>query len=93
MLTADVRFVNKVAILTTLLQKLRLATVEQLPTRTTRQLNSSVIKIVRLYAHTSFSVKVVMMDQECDKIKDEIKMVEINTTPACKHVGKIERFI
>jgi hypothetical protein len=34
-----------------------------------------------------------MMDQEFNKIKDEIKMVEINTTTACRHVGKIERFI
>ncbi len=34
-----------------------------------------------------------MMDQEFDKVKDACKMVEINTTAARKHVGKIERFI
>jgi hypothetical protein len=89
-LTTDVMFVNGIAFLTTLLQKLRLATVEQLPTCAARQLDTSLTKIVQLYARTGFIVKVVMMDQEFDKIKDKINMVEINTTPACKH---IERFI
>jgi hypothetical protein len=92
-LTANVMFVNGIAFLTTLLEKLRLATAKQLPTRTARELNSSVTKIVWLYARTSFIVKVVMMDQEFDKIEDEIYMVEINTTAARKHVGKIKHFI
>jgi hypothetical protein len=61
-LTANVMFVNGIAFLTTLSQKLRLATVKQLPTRTTWQLNSSVTKIVWLYTCTGFIVKVVMMD-------------------------------
>jgi hypothetical protein len=34
-----------------------------------------------------------MMDQELDKIKDEINTVKINTTAAHEHIGKIERFI
>jgi hypothetical protein len=50
-------------------------------------------KIVRLYACTGFIVHVIMMDQEFDKVKDGCNMVEINTTMACKHVGKIKRFI
>jgi hypothetical protein len=33
----------------------------------------------------------MMMDQELDKIEDKIDMVEINTSPAREHVGKIER--
>ncbi len=81
-----------VAFLSTLFQKLRLATVEQLPTGTACQQESSLTKIVRLYAHTGF-IKVVMMDQKFNKIKDEINMVKMNTTAARKHVGKIERFI
>jgi hypothetical protein len=92
-LTADVMFVNRIAFLTTLLQKLRLATIEQLPTCTARQLDSSLTKIIWLYARTGFIVKVVMRDQEFVKIKDEIEMAEINTTAACKDVSKIECFI
>ncbi len=33
-----------------------------------------------------------MMDQEFDKVEDKNNMVEINTTAASKHVGKIERY-
>ncbi len=92
-LTANVMFVNGIVFLTTLLQKLRLAIVEQLPTHTARQLNSSLTRIVQLYARTSFILIAVMMDQEFDKIEDKIEMVEINTTAACKHVVDIECFI
>jgi hypothetical protein len=34
-----------------------------------------------------------MIDQEFDKIEDDIKMVEINTTATREHVGEIEQFI
>ncbi len=34
-----------------------------------------------------------MMDQEFDKIEDKTDMVEINTTAAREHVGKIECYI
>jgi hypothetical protein len=61
-LTADVMFINGIAFLTTLSQKLRLVMVEQLPTRTAKQLNSSLTKIVKLYAQTGFVVRVMMMD-------------------------------
>jgi hypothetical protein len=92
-LTADVMFVNGMAFLTTLLRKLRLATVEQLPSHTATQLSNSLIKIVKLYACTGFIVRVIMMDQEFDKVEEACDMVEINTTVACKHVREIERFI
>ncbi len=89
MLTAYIVFVNSIAFLTTLSQKLWLAMAEQLPTRTAKQLNSSSTKIVRLYARMGFIVRVMMMDQEFNKIEDGNNMVEINTTAACEHVGKI----
>jgi hypothetical protein len=92
-LTADVMFVNGFIFLATLSQKMRLATAEQLPTCTARQLNSSLTKIVRLYAHTGFIIKVVMMDQEFNKVEDEINLVEINTTAAHEHIGEIKQFI
>jgi hypothetical protein len=92
-LTADVMFVNGIAFLAMLSQKLRLGTVEQLPLCMATQLSNSLTKIVRLYACTGFIVHVIMMDQEFDKVKDACKMVEINTTAACKHVGEIKHFI
>jgi hypothetical protein len=86
-------FVYGIASLTTPSRKLQLETVKQLPTQTAWQLNSSITKTVWLYARTGFLIKVVMMDQEFNKIEDSTKMVEINTTAGCKHVGKIEQFI
>jgi hypothetical protein len=59
--------VNDMAFLTMLSQKLLLATVEQLPMRTSKQLNGSLTKIVRLYVRTGFIVRVMRMDQEFDK--------------------------
>jgi hypothetical protein len=92
-LTADVMFVNGIAFLITLSWKLRLATVEQLPTRTATQLSNSLTKIVRLYACTGFIIRIIIMDQEFDKVKDTNEMVEINTTAAREHIGKTGRYI
>jgi hypothetical protein len=92
-LTADVMFVNGIVVLTTLSKKLRLDTAKQLPLRMATQLSNSLTKIVRLYACTGFIVRVIMMDQEFDKVKDACEMVEINTTAARKHVSEIDRFI
>jgi hypothetical protein len=92
-ITADVMFVNGIAFLTMLSQKLQLSTVEQLPLCTDTQLSNSLTKIVRLYACIGFIVRVIMMDQEFDKVEDACNMVEINTTAAPEHVGKIKRFI
>jgi hypothetical protein len=86
-------FVNGMAFLTTLSRKLRLASVKQLPSCTAMQLSNSLTKIVKLYTHTGFIVRVIMMDQEFDKVEDACKMVEINTTAVRKHVGEIKRFI
>jgi hypothetical protein len=92
-ITADVIFVNGIAFLTTLSQKLQLSTVKQLPLRTVTQLSNSLTKIVRLYARAGFIVCVIMMDQEFNKVEDACNMVEINTTAAREHVGKIKCFI
>jgi hypothetical protein len=92
-ITAEVMFVNGIAFLTTLSQKIRLSTVEQLPSCMATQLSNSLTNIVRLYARTGFIVRVIMMDQVFDKVKDACEMVEINTTAVRKHVGKIKCFI
>ncbi len=67
--------------------------VEKLLSRTATQLSNSLTKIVRLYACTGFIVRVIMMDQEFDKVEDACKMVEINTTAARKHISEIKCFI
>jgi hypothetical protein len=85
--------VNGIAFLTTLSQKLRLGTTKQLPSCRATQLSNSLTKIVRLYARTGFIVRVIMMDQEFDKVKDACEIVDINTTAVRKHVNEIKCFI
>jgi hypothetical protein len=92
-LTTDVMFVNSMAFLITLSRKFWLATIENLPTCMTTQLSNSLTKIVRLYACTGFITRVIMIDQEFDKVEDANEMVEINTTAASEHVGEIKWYI
>ena len=66
---------------------------EHIPSRTANQLGSSLIKIVNFYTRRGFFVNVILMDQEFDKIVDEVPKLEINTTAAREHVGDIERAI
>ena len=68
-------------------------TVEFLPSRTAKQLSKSLKKIVKLYTRGGFIVRLVMMDMEFEKIKDEFDTVIVNTTGARDHVGEIERLI
>ena len=51
-LTADVMFVNGVPFLTTLSRKIRLVTAKYLPTWMGKQLDSSLTKVVNLYARS-----------------------------------------
>ena len=83
-------FVNGIAFLTTLSQKLQLGTSKQLPSQTATQRSNSLTKIVKLYAQPGYIVQVIMMDQEFDKIEDTCHTVEINITAACKHIGEIK---
>jgi len=83
--------VNGIAFLTTLSQNLQLGTVEQLLTQTATQLSNSLIKIVKLYPQPGSIVRIIMVDQEFDKVKEACNTVEINTIEARKLVGKIEQ--
>jgi hypothetical protein len=67
-MTANVMFISGIAFPTTFSWNLRLATIEQLPLRTATQLSNSFMKIVRLYACNGFIVRIIMMDQEFDKV-------------------------
>ena len=68
-------------------------TVEHIPSRTDKQLGSSLTKMVHLYARGGFVVSVVLMDQEFDNIFYEVPKLEINTTAAPEQSGQIERAI
>ena len=92
-LTADVMFLNGIPFLVTLSRKIKILTAEYLPSCTAKQLSSSLIKIVKVYAQGGFIVCLVLMDMEFEKIKDDFDKVEVNTTTAREHVAENERGI
>ena len=73
-LMADIMFINEVPFLITQSRKIRLYTIGHVPTRTAKQLGSSVKKIVNLYARHGFTVNVILMDSEFKKIVEEVPL-------------------
>ncbi|EJK68915.1 hypothetical protein THAOC_09872, partial [Thalassiosira oceanica] len=90
-LCGDIMFVNGVAFLCTFSRDIRFFTAEHVPTRTAKQLGSSLKKIIRLYANGGFIVRLILMDGESEKVKGELPLVRTNTTAAREHVAEIER--
>ena len=86
-------FVNVVPFLETLSRKIRLFTVEFLPSRTAAKLSEYLVKVSKLYARGGFTVRTILMDQKFDKVKDRIPTLEVNTAAIRKHAGEIERSI
>ena len=68
-------------------------TTKYLPSCTAKQLSSSLTKIVKVYARGGFIVRLVLMDMEFEKIRDNFDKVEVNPTAAREHVAEIERGI
>ena len=49
------------------------------------------MKIVKLYAIGGFVVRNVFMDEEFEKVKPEVELIDINISAAREYVGEIER--
>ena len=76
--------------LTTLSRDIRLFTCGDVPYCMAKQLSRLVRKIVQLYARGGFIIRVILMDMESEKIKDEMGLVGGNTMVAKEHMAKIE---
>ena len=81
-LTADVMFVNRVSFLVTLSRKISLFSVEFFLSLTDVQLISYLTKVVKLYARGRFYIRTIVMDQEFDKVVENMPAVNINTVAA-----------
>ncbi len=90
-LAADVMFVNGAPFMVTISRKIRLRTAEHLSTLTVESLTNSLKRVINLYARGGYTVDLIMMDQEFEKLKDKLELIKVNTTAAQEQVGKIER--
>ena len=71
-LTADVMFVNSVPFLVTMSRKIRQFTVKSLFSRPAAQLTHYLVKVTKLYARGRFTVRTILMDQEFDKVMENM---------------------
>ena len=90
-MTADVMFVSGIPFLVTFSRNIKFRTAECVPRRTAKLLAKSIKKIIALYARGGFIVNLALMDKEFDKVQEHLPYLQINTTAAREHVGKIER--
>ena len=79
--------------MTTLSRDIRLFTCEHVHTCTAKQLSKALNEIVQLYSRGGFIIRVILMDMEFEKIKDDMGLVDVNTTAAREHVDEIEQGI
>ena len=68
-LNADFMFVNGLPFLTILSRDIIFGTAEHIPTRTYKQLENSLMRVVNIYAKGGFIVRNVLMDGEFEKFK------------------------
>ena len=91
-LCADMMFVSGLPFLVTSPQNTIFVTTEFVPKHGGKFVKH-LRKVLKLYAQGGFVVDVCHMDQEFIKVRDFVGTLEVNTTAAREHVGKIERFI
>ena len=72
--------------LVTLSRRILLFTVEFLLSRTSAQIIIQSMKVFRLYARSGFSIRTILMDQEFDKVLENMPEIKFNTAAAQEHV-------
>jgi hypothetical protein len=92
-LAVDVMFVNSVPFLVSVSRTINLITIEHAPKCSATKLGELIHRIVRVYARAGFTVQMVLMDNEFEKLKDHVPMLVLNIPAASEHVGEIERKI
>jgi len=68
-------FVNSIPFLVMLPPKIRLFTIEFLPSCTAAQLTDYLVKVSKLYSGGEFLVQTILMNQDFDKVKDKMPTV------------------
>jgi hypothetical protein len=89
-IVAEVMFVNGLPFLVTLSRRISLVTIKFLPSRTAKQLVSSIKWVVRICGRAGF-IRTSMMDMEFEKLKDLLPNIALNTTAAREHVGENQK--
>jgi hypothetical protein len=92
-LVADVMFVNGVPFLVSASRNINLITIEHVPHHTAAKLGHLLQHIINVYARAGFTVQTILMDNDFEKVKDQVPLAVLNTPAAAEHIGEIERCI
>ena len=89
-LVVDVMFVNGIAFLVSTSRTINLITIEYALTCTASNLGSLLNRIIWVYNKAGFRVQILLMDNEFEKVRDHIPLVDLNTLAASEHIGEIK---
>jgi hypothetical protein len=92
-MAADIFFVNGTPFLVTLSRNIKFVTVEHLPVRTANTLVKHIERVLHVYGHGGFSVRVILMDGKFEKIKGLLHNRECNTTAAKEYMSQTKQMI
>ena len=81
-IAADVFFVYGIALLLTVVIKLKFVTVEYTPVHTAKLLVKHIKRVLQVYDRAGFTVRYIMMDGEFEKLKELLPTIVCNTTAA-----------
>ena len=85
---AEIMFVNQIPFIITYGKGVGLITMEWIPNRTWKQLESNLV--LQLYIRGGFIVQTILMNMEFEKIRHLTLMANINISAANEHMAKVE---
>ena len=89
-LDADVMFISKITFLIIHSQGIWLIMTEHHPGRTVKHIVKHLLRVVNIYHHDGNKVQTMLMDNEFNKVADDLPQFIIKTMAANEHVGEVE---
>ena len=86
-ITADVMFVSGIPFLVMFSRKIKFRTAEFIIKQTAIMLAKSLKKVLLLYARGGYIVKLSLVDNYFDAVKENFPCLEVNTTATREHVA------
>ncbi len=84
---------NSVPFLVSTSRNINLITIEHAPHRKASQLGHLLPCITMVYARAGFRVRTILMDNEFEKVRDHVPMVDMNTPAAAEHVAVLFTYV
>ena len=94
-LCADIMFIQGLAFLTTITKQIKYRTIEYIPHRSAKALNTAFDTVFCIYNKAGFTISTLFVDPELKFLEDTMTDIDItmNYSSAQEHVPEIERSI